>query len=152
MPRPVLLGYIRADVLRSADQVERVEAQLFDFADREEFSLGTVYVERGTTAAAFHSLMSELAHDDATWGLVLPALRHLTDREQQVLGGHDAVVQTRIVVANCPDPAKLAPGPLHVSGSGIPPQPYCAKIPEPRLPHAEAAGGLRTGTWPSTGR
>jgi hypothetical protein len=99
-PRPVLLGYIRADVLRSATQVEQVEAQLFDFADREKFSLGTVYVERGITAPAFHSLMTELAHDDAAWGVVIPDLRHLTDGERQVLRGHDEGVQTRIVVVD----------------------------------------------------
>ena len=99
-PRPVLLGYIRADVLRSATQVERVEAQLFDFADREKFSLGTVYVERGITAPAFHSLMTELAHEDAAWGVVIPDMLHLTDGVQQVLRGHDEGVPTRILVVN----------------------------------------------------
>ncbi|GAA2144001.1 hypothetical protein GCM10009844_17040 [Nocardioides koreensis] len=96
-PRPVLLGYIRADVLRSASHVERVEAQLFDFADREKFSLGTVYVERGLTAPAFHSLMTELSRD-AAWGVVIPDMLHLTDAVRQVLRGHDVGVQTRIVV------------------------------------------------------
>lgn len=99
-PRPVLLGYIRGDLLRSATEVERVRAQLDDFADREEFSLGTVYVERGTTAAAFHSLMTELTHDDAAWGLVVPDLRHLTEGEQQILRRHDEGTRTRVVVAN----------------------------------------------------
>ena len=149
-PRPVLLGYIRADVLHGATQVERVEAQLFDFADREEFSLGTVYVERGTTAAAFHSLMSELAHDEAAWGLVVPDLRHLTDREQEVLRGHGAVVETRIVVASCPDPASPAPSPGPVARSAVPPPPYCAKIPEPRQPRTEGTGCTRkAGATPS---
>jgi hypothetical protein len=99
-PRPVLLGYIRADVLRSPATAERAEAQLVDFADREEFSLGTVYVERGDLAAAFHSLMAELVHDDTVWGLVVPDLRHLADGEQQVLRRHAEGVRTRIVVAN----------------------------------------------------
>jgi len=98
-PRPVLLGYIRADVL-CGTQVERVEAQLFDFADREKFSLGTVYVERGITTPAFHSLMTELAHDEAAWGVVIPDLRHLTEGERQVLEGNGEGVQTRIVVVN----------------------------------------------------
>lgn len=149
-PRPVLLGYIRADVLRSATQVEQVRAQLADFADREEFSLGTVYVERGTTAAAFHSLMGELAHDEAAWGLVVPDLHHVTDRERQVLAGHDAGVQTRIVVASCPDPPSLAPSSGPVPRSAVPPEPYCAKIPEPRRPHADGTGRIRRlGATPS---
>ena len=123
-PRPVLLGYIRADVLGSSTPVERVEAQLFEFADREEFSLGTLYVERGTAAAAFHSLMTELAHDDAGWGVLIPDLRHLTDGERQVLSGHDQGDQTRIVVASfIPLPRAAEPAPPARARSALPPPP-----------------------------
>jgi hypothetical protein len=96
-PRPVLLGYIRADRLASAAEIRRVEAALATFAHREQFSLGTVYVEKGTTAGVFHALMGELARDDA-WGLVVPDLRHLTVVEHLVLNGSDGG-RTPVVVA-----------------------------------------------------
>ena len=44
--RPMLLGYIRADLLPDRTDLPRVEAQLEAFAHREAFSLGAVYVER----------------------------------------------------------------------------------------------------------
>lgn len=96
-PRPVLLGYIRADRLASAAELRRVEAALATFAHREQFSLGTVYVEKGTTAGVFQALMGALARDDA-WGLVVPDLRHLTVVEQLVLNGSDGG-RTPVVVA-----------------------------------------------------
>ena len=111
-PRPVLLGYVRAGVPGMPTQVERAKAQLVEFADREEFSLGTVYVEWGTTAAAFHSLMAELTHDDSAWGVLVPDLRHLTDRERQVLEAHDQGVRTRIIaVGFIPLPRAAEPEP-----------------------------------------
>ena len=129
-PRPVLLGYVRADVVHSATDVERAQAQLFDFADREEFSLGTVYVERGATATAFHSLMTELSHDDAAWGVLIPDLRHLTDGVRQVLSGHDEGVPTRIVVVTFAPRSGTAGAESPASArSAVPPQPHSAKIP-----------------------
>ena len=102
-PRPVLLGYIRADVLGPATEIHQVQAELATFADREEFSLGTVYVEQGTRPGAFHSLMDALANDDAAWGLVVPDLRHLTVVEHLVLRRHEDGAQTPVVVArHCP--------------------------------------------------
>jgi hypothetical protein len=123
-PRPVLLGYIRADVLRAPTPAEQVEAELVDFADREEFSLGTVYVERGAPAAAFHSLMTELVHGEAAWGLVVPDLRHLTDGEQQVLRRHGEGVPARVVVANF-SPRSGGPGAESpaCARSAVPPEP-----------------------------
>ena len=46
------------------------------------------------------SLMTELAHEDAAWGVVIPDMLHLTDGVQQVLSGHYEGVQTRILVVN----------------------------------------------------
>ena len=98
-PRPVLLGYIRADVLRSA-KIRRVQAQLASFAHREVFSLGTVYVEKGASGGVFHSLMDELAHDDANWGVVVPDLRHLTVVEQLIWRTRGDASRTPLLIAN----------------------------------------------------
>jgi hypothetical protein len=99
-PRPMLLGYIRADVLGSRTELPRVEAQLEAFATREEFSLGTDYVEKGTAPGAFETLMGEVTRDEAVWGVVVPDLRHLTVVEELVLTRYDDGARTPILVAN----------------------------------------------------
>ena len=99
-PRPVLLGYIRADVLRSVAKIRRMQAQLASFAHREVFSLGTVFVEKGTGGGAFQSLMDELARDDVAWGLVVPDLRHLTVVEQLILRTRGDPARWPVLIAN----------------------------------------------------
>lgn len=103
--RPVLLGYIRADVLKGTSAIRKVKAELASFAEREQFSLGTIYVEKGAKAGVFDSLMDELTQDESAWGLVIPDLRHLTVVEQLVMRRRDTGVQTPVVVArHCPRP------------------------------------------------
>jgi|GEM_PF-5610308 len=99
-PRPVLLGYIRADVVKSASRIRRVQAQLASFAHREVFSLGTVYVEEGAGSGVFHSLLDELAHDDSAWGVVVPDLRHLTVVEQVLLRKRGDPSATPVLIAD----------------------------------------------------
>jgi hypothetical protein len=101
--RPVLLGYIRADILMSGTELPRMEAELQAFADTEEFSLGTIYVEHGGASGAFHALMSEICHDEAAWGVVVPDMRHLTVLEELVLTRHQDGARTAIFAASVPD-------------------------------------------------
>jgi len=99
-PRPLLIGYIRADALRGGTELPRVEADLAAFADREEFGLGTIFVERGATPGAFHALLDEVARSEA-WGVVVPDLRHVTDQEQQMMRMHgEDEARTRILVTS----------------------------------------------------
>jgi hypothetical protein len=100
--RPVLLGYIRADVLSNGTELPRMEATLQAFAHDEEFSLGTVYVEQGVTSGAFHALMAEMSRDEAARGIVVPDLRHLTVLEQLVLSRHEDGARTAIFAASVP--------------------------------------------------
>ena len=96
---PLLLGYLRADVLSSRIELHRVEAQLHAFAEREDFCLGTVFVERGRNPGAFHALMSEVTREEA-WGIVIPDLRHLGVVEQLILNRHEAGARMGVLVAN----------------------------------------------------
>jgi hypothetical protein len=100
--RPLLLGYIRADVLRDRADLPSVEAELEAFAHREAFSLGAVYVERGSAPGAFEALMDEVSRDEATRGVVVPDLRHVTIVEQLVLTMHDAGARTAVFTASYP--------------------------------------------------
>ena len=84
-PRPLLLGYIRAEMLTSAVELPTVEAELETFATREDFCLGTIYVEKGHTPGAFHELMAELDRDETAIGVVVPGVHHLTSTERQIL-------------------------------------------------------------------
>lgn len=97
--RPLLLGYIRSDVLRYDHELPQVRAQLEAFAEREEFSLGTVYVAQGDAPAAFHALIAEATRDEAAWGVVVPDLRHVTIVEQLVLTYSQAAARTAIFTA-----------------------------------------------------
>lgn len=96
---PLLLGYIRADVLRSRTEIHRVEAQLHACAEREDFCLGTVFVERGRNPGAFHALMAEVSREDA-WGIVVPDLRHVGVVEQLILNRHEFGARMAVLVAN----------------------------------------------------
>ena len=98
-PRPVLLGYVRSDVLRNGTELPHATAQLEAFADREEFSLGTVYVEQGDAPGAFHALMTEMTGDETAWGVVVPDLRHMTVVEQLVMTRHESGARTPVLVA-----------------------------------------------------
>jgi hypothetical protein len=99
-PQPLLLGYIRADVLRDRAELPDVEEQLAAFAARETFSLGAVYVERGSAPGAFEALMDDLGRDEAAHGVVVPDLRHLTVSEQLVLTRHEEGARTAVFTAN----------------------------------------------------
>jgi hypothetical protein len=88
-PRPLLLGYIRADVLTTCEDLTMAEGCLAAFAGTEGFTLGTVYVERGDAAPdAFQALMDEIRHLEDAWAVVVPDLRHLADGERRVMRTH----------------------------------------------------------------
>jgi hypothetical protein len=104
---PLLLGYIRADVLGSRTALHRVEAQLQACAEREDFCLGTVFVERGRNPGALHALMAEVSREDA-WGIVVPDLRHVGVVEQLIFNRHEVGARLAVLVANV---SPLADGP-----------------------------------------
>jgi hypothetical protein len=76
--RPLALGYIREDHrTMSEEELARATCQLREFADREGYVLGTVYVERiERTPAAFEALIASAIRDEARVILV-PGLEHL---------------------------------------------------------------------------
>jgi hypothetical protein len=98
--RPVLLGYIRADVLGNGTGLPQAKAQLQAFAEREDFSLGTVYVKRGDAPGAFDALMAEVTRDETAFGLVVPDLRHLTVVEQLILSRHEEGASMAVLAAS----------------------------------------------------
>jgi hypothetical protein len=111
-PRPLLLGYVRADALTRHTDLVALEADLGVFAQREEFSLGTVYVAKGDASAAFHALLDEMNGNEAAWGIVVPDVSHVTDEEHLLMrrrqqGG----ARTTILVANFSPPVGR-PGPV----------------------------------------
>src|SRR3954471_17909296 len=99
-PQPLLLGYIRADLLKDRTELPGVEEQLAAFAAREAFSLGAVYVERGSAPGAFEALMDDLGRDESAHGVVVPDLRHLTVSEQLVMTRHEEGARTAVFTAN----------------------------------------------------
>ena len=100
--RPLLHGYIRSDVLRNEADLPSVEEELELFASSGKYSLGTIYVDEDGTAGVFDALMTQATRDGATWGVVVPDLRHLTEAEQAVLRGHNGGAHMAILVADSP--------------------------------------------------
>ena len=107
--RPLLLGYIRTDVFTGCEDVARVEAGLRECADREDFCLGTVYVEQRHDPGAFHALMAEAGREEAVWGVVVPDLRHVGAVEQLILDRHEAGSRMAVLAADVP-PRAGGPG------------------------------------------
>ena len=106
---PLLLGYIRADLVGSPTELYRQEAQLHECAEREDFCLGTVFVERGRNPGAFHALMAEVSREEAVWGIVVPDLRHVGAVEQLILDRHEAGSRMAVLAAHA-SPRAGGPG------------------------------------------
>jgi rhamnogalacturonyl hydrolase YesR len=84
--RPLLLGYIRARVLMTADEIAEAKVNLAAFALAEGFALGTVYLEHPHTApAAFEALVDEVRRDNDVWAVVVPTAHHLTEGGLRVM-------------------------------------------------------------------
>ncbi|HYU84197.1 MAG TPA: hypothetical protein VEK80_05280 [Kribbellaceae bacterium] len=75
--RPLLLGYVRAHLLMTETELGDVKQDLADFAVREGYTLGQVYVERIDRApAAFQTLVDDVRRNEVK-AVVVPGLHHL---------------------------------------------------------------------------
>jgi hypothetical protein len=84
--KPLLLGYVRHDLLLTDGQVGRLEREMCRFAQTEGFSMGSTYVEKpGTWPAAFEALIESVKRYDVS-AVVLPSLLHFA-----VLGAPDGI-------------------------------------------------------------
>jgi hypothetical protein len=134
--RPLLLGYIRADAMRNGTQLDVVKGQLEAFADREAFSLGTIYVAHGDAPAAFHAVVTEVAGDETAWGVVVPDLRHVTVVEQLVLNRHEAGARVAVLAASF---SPRADGP----GVGTPTRARPVVPPRPHVSSSHSTNSLK---------
>jgi hypothetical protein len=74
--KPLLLGYVRRDLLVTDGQVNELERQMAMFAQHEGLSMGFTYVEKpGTWPAAFEALTESVNRYEVT-AVVLPSLLH----------------------------------------------------------------------------
>ncbi|GAA1696361.1 hypothetical protein GCM10009745_48000 [Kribbella yunnanensis] len=75
--RPLLLGYVRQDLLPPDYDAERMKRLFEGFARAEGFAMGSVYAEhRSTAPAAFHALIESLDRYELT-AVVMPSWEHL---------------------------------------------------------------------------
>ena len=74
--KPLLLGYVRRDLLVTDGQVNQLEREMARFAQTEGFSMGFTHIEKpGTWPAAFEALVESVNRYDVT-AVVLPSLLH----------------------------------------------------------------------------
>lgn len=73
---PLLLGYIRRDLIATDAEVQKVERQMAIFAQAESFSMGFIFVdEPAIWPAVFEGLTDAVSRQNAT-AVVLPTLLH----------------------------------------------------------------------------
>ena len=76
-PRPTVLGYLHAPVLRTDQDIERAKALLATYAHREGYTLDTIFIDQPDhTPAAFATLLETADRHNITH-LVVPSLAHL---------------------------------------------------------------------------
>jgi hypothetical protein len=104
--KPLLLGYMRAHLLMTEEELTAAKEQLRQFAQREDYTLGTVLVEQlDTMPAAFAALVEAVDREGAV-AIVVPSTAHLT------AGGLPPLLTSylkhvtgiRVLVANNNDP------------------------------------------------
>ncbi|MFF5037883.1 hypothetical protein [Nocardia salmonicida] len=75
--KPLIYGYLRADLGQHASQLEEWERQIHEFAGAEGFDVGTVFQEPpDLTWSAFASLMVELKRSECH-DVAVPGLSHM---------------------------------------------------------------------------
>lgn len=84
--RPVALGYLVGTMTEA--EVAQATAEFVEFAHREGYALGTVFVERTAAPAAFAALLEEASRTGAPVVVVrgprmLPCAAHETQLRQQ---------------------------------------------------------------------
>lgn len=74
---PLALGYVRAHLLMTESELADARSDLADYAEREGFRLGTVYVEQpDTVPEAFRDLVDEIVQEEPQ-AILTPNALHL---------------------------------------------------------------------------
>lgn len=102
--KPLLLGYVRRDLLVTDGQVNQLEREMAKFAQTEGFSMGFTYVEKpGTWPAAFEALVESVTRYDIT-AVVLPSLLHFAvlDAPHDIKDMFERATGARVMVLDPP--------------------------------------------------
>jgi hypothetical protein len=74
--KPLLLGYVRRDLLATDGRVKELERQMDRFAQTKGFSMGLKYVEKpGMGPVAFEALIESVTEHEVT-AVILPSMLH----------------------------------------------------------------------------
>lgn len=109
--RPLLLGYFRAHLLMTVNEMAQARSLLSAFATTEGFALGTVFIEHADSApAAFDALIEAVQRYEAR-AVAVPHLRHLSvlGTPSKVRLHLERVTSARLLVASqisCMPPAQ----------------------------------------------
>lgn len=100
--KPLLLGYLRRDLLVVDGQVSELERLMADFARAEGFTMGHTYVEKPDCwPAAFEALIESVNRYEAT-AVVLPSLLHFAmhDSACHIKETFERVIGARVLMLN----------------------------------------------------
>jgi DNA invertase Pin-like site-specific DNA recombinase len=74
--RPLILGYVRVTANSDSTDVDRLRRQVADFAEREGFALGEVFVEVEASGSSAFAALIDAALARRADAVVVPALQH----------------------------------------------------------------------------
>ncbi len=102
--KPLLLGYVRRDLLVTDGQVSQLEQAMTKFALASGYSMGFTYVEKpGTWPAAFGALVESVNQYDVT-AVVLPSILHfmVLDASHDMKDIFERATGVRVMVLDSP--------------------------------------------------
>jgi hypothetical protein len=102
--KPLLVGYVRRDLLVTDGQVSQLDREMTRFAIAEGFSMGFTYVEKPETwPAAFEALIESINRYEIT-AVVVPSMLHFAalDTSHDIRQIFEQSTGARVLVLNSP--------------------------------------------------
>jgi hypothetical protein len=104
LDRPLLLGYVRRELIATDTQVQEVERRMSLFADIEGFSMGFIFIDQPSIRPTiFESLTEEIRRHGIT-AVVLPSLLHFAvlGATHDIKGAFERATGARVLLLDSP--------------------------------------------------
>ncbi|WP_343972741.1 hypothetical protein [Kribbella koreensis] len=100
--RPLLLGYIRRELIATAGDVQKIERQMSSFAEAEGFSMGFVFVDEPAIWPAVFEVMTDAVRRHNITAVVLPSPLHFAvlGASNDIKGTFERATGARVLLLN----------------------------------------------------
>lgn len=104
LDRPLLVGYIRRELIATDAQVQEVERRMSLFADTQGFSIGFIFIDKpGIWPTVFESLTEAVRRHEVA-AVVLPSLLHFAvlGATHDIKGAFERATGARVLLLDSP--------------------------------------------------